>query len=92
MNALLLNKDNPEMMSRVDRLLRTLIADAREHGYGEYRTHLDYMDAVAETYDFNGHALRRSENCGHPSDTPPSTARETSYARDRFPPETARER
>jgi 4-cresol dehydrogenase (hydroxylating) len=58
-NALNLNKDNPEMMARVDKLLRTLIADAREHGYGEYRTHLDYMDAVAATYDFNNHALRR---------------------------------
>lgn len=58
-NALLLNKDSPEMMGRVDKLLRTLIKDAREHGYGEYRTHLDYMDTVAATYDFNRHALRR---------------------------------
>jgi 4-cresol dehydrogenase (hydroxylating) len=58
-NALLLNKDSPEMMGRVDKLLRALIADSRQHGYGEYRTHLDYMDAVADTYDFNAHALRR---------------------------------
>ena len=28
-------------------------------GYGEYRTHLSYMDDVAESYDFNRHALRR---------------------------------
>jgi 4-cresol dehydrogenase (hydroxylating) len=39
--------------------MRALIADARAHGYGEYRTHLDYMDAVAATYDFGGHALLR---------------------------------
>jgi 4-cresol dehydrogenase (hydroxylating) len=58
-NALLLNKDSPEMMGRVDRLVRTLIADSRKYGYGEYRTHLDYMDAVADTYDFNDRALRR---------------------------------
>ena len=28
-------------------------------GYAEYRTHLSYMDDVAETFDFNDHALRR---------------------------------
>jgi len=58
-NAILLNKDDPEMMKQVDPFIRKLIADAHAQGYGEYRTHLDYMDTVAETYDFNGHALRR---------------------------------
>ncbi|MDB5662641.1 MAG: FAD-binding oxidoreductase [Sphingomonas bacterium] len=58
-NAVLLDKDDPAFMKRVDPFLRALIADAKAHGYGEYRTHLDYMDAVAGTYDFNDHALRR---------------------------------
>jgi 4-cresol dehydrogenase (hydroxylating) len=58
-NAVLLNKDSEAMMKRVDPFLRALISDARANGYGEYRTHLDYMDTVAETYDFNNHALRR---------------------------------
>jgi 4-cresol dehydrogenase (hydroxylating) len=58
-NAILFNKDDAAMMGRVDPFIRRLIADAKTHGYGEYRTHLDYMDAVADTYDFNGHALRR---------------------------------
>lgn len=58
-NAILFNKDDEAMMKRVDPFIHTLIADARQHGYGEYRTHLDYMDTVANTYDFNGHALRR---------------------------------
>jgi 4-cresol dehydrogenase (hydroxylating) len=58
-NALILNKDDPAMMKKVDPFLRTLIADSKAHGYGEYRTHLDYMDTVADTYDFNNHALRR---------------------------------
>jgi 4-cresol dehydrogenase (hydroxylating) len=58
-NSVLLDKDDAAMMKRVDPFLRTLIADARSNGYGEYRTHLDYMDAVAETYDFNDHAMRR---------------------------------
>ena len=58
-NAVLLNKDDPAFMKRVDPFLRALIKDAHAHGYGEYRTHLDYMDTVADTYDFNDHALRR---------------------------------
>ena len=40
-------------------LLRTLIADAAQHGYGEYRAHIDYMDLIADGYSFNHHALRR---------------------------------
>lgn len=58
-NTVLLNKEDGAMMKRVDPFLRTLIADAKAHQYGEYRTHLDYMDAVADTYDFNNHAIRR---------------------------------
>jgi len=58
-NAVLLDKDDPAMMKRVDPFLKRLIADAKAQGYGEYRTHLDYMDAVAETYDFNQGALAK---------------------------------
>ncbi len=58
-NAVLMDKDDPDMMGRVDPFLRALIRDAREAGYGEYRTHLDYMDTVAATYDFNDGALLR---------------------------------
>ena len=58
-NSVPLNLDDPEFMKRVDPFLRALISDARQHGYAEYRTHLDYMDTVADTYDFNDHALRR---------------------------------
>ncbi|WP_226634234.1 FAD-binding oxidoreductase [Novosphingobium profundi] len=56
-NAVLLDKDDPAMMGRVDPFLRQLVADAKAQGYGEYRTHLDYMDLVASTYDFNDNAL-----------------------------------
>lgn len=56
-NAILLDKDDPAMMARIDPFMRALIADAKVQGYGEYRTHLDYMDQVAATYDFNGGAL-----------------------------------
>jgi len=36
-----------------------IVAPAAKLGYGEYRAHLDFMDLVAEQYDWNGHALRR---------------------------------
>lgn len=58
-NAMVFNKDDPEMMARIDPFFRTLVADAKEHGYGEYRTHIDYMDLVAQSYDWNGGALHR---------------------------------
>ena len=58
-NQLLYNKDDPAMMSRVDAMFKELVADASAHRYGEYRTHIDYMDLVANSYDFNGNALRR---------------------------------
>lgn len=58
-NAMIFNKDDPAMMAKVDPFFRRLVADAREHGFGEYRTHLDYMDLVAETYDWGGGAMRK---------------------------------
>ncbi len=58
-NAMIFNKDDPEMMAKIDPFFRTLVSDAKEQGYGEYRTHLDYMDLVADSYDFNGGSLNR---------------------------------
>jgi 4-cresol dehydrogenase (hydroxylating) len=58
-NQLLYDKDDPAMMGRVDAMFRALVADASAHHYGEYRTHIDYMDLVAQSYDFNDRALLR---------------------------------
>ena len=58
-NAMIFNKDDPAMMAKVDPFFRQLVADAKAQGYGEYRTHLDYMDLVAQTYDWNGGSLWR---------------------------------
>ncbi|MDQ2641731.1 MAG: FAD-dependent oxidoreductase [Pseudomonadota bacterium] len=57
-NLILYDLDDADMKRRVRELFLALIRDAHEQGYGEYRTHLSYMDDVAETFDFNGHALR----------------------------------
>lgn len=56
-NAMLFNQDDPGHLAKVDPFFRRLVADAKEQGYGEYRTHLDYMDLVAGSYAWNGNAL-----------------------------------
>jgi 4-cresol dehydrogenase (hydroxylating) len=38
---------------------KSLVAPAAALGYGEYRSHLDFMDLVADQYDYNNHAQRR---------------------------------
>lgn len=38
---------------------KALVEPAAKLGYGEYRSHLDFMDLVADQYDFNNHAQRR---------------------------------
>ena len=58
-NAMLFNKDDAAMMGRIDPFFRQLVADAKAQGYGEYRTHLDYMDLVADSYDWGGGALKK---------------------------------
>jgi len=58
-NQVLFNKDDPDMVDRVDRFFRALVDDANEYRYGEYRAHIEYMDLIAGTYDFNDHAMRR---------------------------------
>lgn len=38
---------------------KAMLEPAAELGYGEYRSHLDFMDEVAALYDFNDNAQRR---------------------------------
>ncbi|MEO0062612.1 MAG: hypothetical protein RLZZ08_1172 [Pseudomonadota bacterium] len=58
-NEILYNRDDADQQRRVDGLFKALIADTHQAGFGEYRTHIDYMDAVAQTFDFNGGAMAR---------------------------------
>jgi 4-cresol dehydrogenase (hydroxylating) len=58
-NLIIYDRDDPRMTGQVRKLLRVMALDAAAEGYGEYRTHLTCMQAVADTYDFNDHALRR---------------------------------
>jgi 4-cresol dehydrogenase (hydroxylating) len=58
-NQLLFDRDDADMMGRVDAMFRELVADAKAKHYGEYRTHIEYMDLVASTYDHGDGALRK---------------------------------
>jgi 4-cresol dehydrogenase (hydroxylating) len=58
-NTLIFNREDADMTAKARALFTVLIADSKARGYGEYRTHLSYMDAVSDSYDWGGHALRR---------------------------------
>jgi 4-cresol dehydrogenase (hydroxylating) len=48
-----------DQVAAIRELFATLVTDAAAEGHGEYRTHIAFMDLVAEQFDFNDHALRR---------------------------------
>ncbi|WP_417320073.1 FAD-binding protein [Emcibacter sp.] len=58
-NMLMYDRDDEAQVLNIRKMFNALIEDARKSGYGEYRTHLGWMDPVADTFDFNNHALRR---------------------------------
>jgi 4-cresol dehydrogenase (hydroxylating) len=41
------------------RVFQRMVEVSAENGWGEYRTHIGFMDNVAESYSYNDHALRR---------------------------------
>ncbi|TIC95202.1 Vanillyl-alcohol oxidase [Colletotrichum higginsianum] len=53
------NREDPDMRRRAQWLVRTMIQDCADNGWGEFRTHVALMDQIADTYDFNDHALGR---------------------------------
>ena len=57
--CLTFERDNPESKARANALFGELVRAAAKAGYGEYRTHLDFMDQIAATYDWNERALWR---------------------------------
>ncbi|TAJ91582.1 MAG: FAD-binding oxidoreductase [Gammaproteobacteria bacterium] len=41
------------------RIFERMVEASAANGWGEYRTHVAFMDHVADTYSFNDHAMRR---------------------------------
>ena len=53
------DRDAGEQKRNVYQLVNEMIDDAAAAGYGEYRTHLDFMDRIAGTYSWNDGALAK---------------------------------
>jgi 4-cresol dehydrogenase (hydroxylating) len=58
-NLIVHDRDDPAQGAAAKNLFAAVVEDAAREGFGEYRTHLDYMQSVADTFDFNHHALGR---------------------------------
>jgi 4-cresol dehydrogenase (hydroxylating) len=58
-NMIIYDCDDKAMTDSARALFRAMIADAAADGFGEYRTHIGFMQDVASCYDFNDHALMR---------------------------------
>ena len=56
------SRHDADQKRRVYELMEVLIDRAAEQGYGEYRTHLDFMDRIAATYKWNDGALAKLNN------------------------------
>ena len=56
---LIFERGDDDQKRRVKQLFDVLVAEATAKGYGEYRTHLEYMDTIAATYNWNDRALGR---------------------------------
>lgn len=54
---LVFERNDERSKQAVKALFEVLVEEASAKGYGEYRTHLEYMDAIAETYNWNDRAL-----------------------------------
>lgn len=54
---LMFNRLDEAERKRAHELFGVLIDEAAEQGYGEYRTHLSFMDQIANTYNYNDGAL-----------------------------------
>jgi 4-cresol dehydrogenase (hydroxylating) len=57
--AAIFDRDNAAQSQAARSLLDVLVEQLGAAGYGQYRTHLAYMDLAASQYDFNDHALMR---------------------------------
>ncbi|CZR63014.1 related to 4-cresol dehydrogenase flavoprotein subunit [Phialocephala subalpina] len=58
-NFMTFDKTKPEHRRAISTILAELYAEGKKRGYSTYRTHINYMDLNAESYDFNDHAYRR---------------------------------
>ena len=58
-SSLSFDRNNEQHVKDTFDTVRLLIEEVGEMGYGEYRAHLDFMDAASAQYSFGDHAYRR---------------------------------
>lgn len=58
-NMIYFDRQSDPERQNANKLFVELVHLARKHGFSEYRAHVDYMDLVADQYDFNGGSLRK---------------------------------
>lgn len=56
---IIFDRADPAQKKRAVSLLREMIRDCAQEGFGEYRTHILFQDQVARTYSWNDQALMR---------------------------------
>ncbi|OIW29505.1 vanillyl alcohol oxidase [Coniochaeta ligniaria NRRL 30616] len=54
--CIVFDRKDADSCRRAHWVITTLIDDAAQRGWGEYRTHLALMDQIAQTYNFNDNA------------------------------------
>ena len=57
--TLVFDRTDQAVKKNAHELFSILVREAAEAGYGEYRTHLEFMDQIAQTYNWNDNALMR---------------------------------
>lgn len=58
-NMIYFDRQSETERHNANKLFVKMVRLARKHGYSEYRAHVDYMDLVADQYDYNGQSLMR---------------------------------
>lgn len=58
-NMIYFDRQDETDRCNANKLFVDLVPLARKYGYSEYRAHVDYMDLVAEQFDFNERSLMR---------------------------------
>jgi FAD/FMN-containing dehydrogenase len=54
---LVFDRRDPVVKQRAHDVFQILVREAAAAGYGEYRTHISFMDQIAATYNWNDNAL-----------------------------------
>ena len=59
---LVFDRSDPETKRRAYEVFGILVREAAAAGYGEYRTHISFMDQIAKTYGWNNNAMLKLQN------------------------------